>query len=306
MGEVLLEGRNLVKSYTTRAKGRRPETLLAVDDVSLRVHQAQTLAVVGESGSGKSTSARLLSLLIPATAGSVYLEGTDVTQATESHLRTFRRNVQLVFQDPYSSLNPRHDVERIVSAPLRYQGIRTKVSYRTRVKDLMDRVGLNPDHSTRYPHQFSGGQAQRIGIARALAVNPKVVICDEAVSALDVSVQAQVIDLLQDLKRDLGLSYLFIAHDLAVVREIADRVAVMHKGKVVEEGPCAQIFDAPGQAYTQELLAAVPRIPTEWDAARIRAEAASADQTDETDEAAAADEADAAATSRRRKDDQHR
>jgi peptide/nickel transport system ATP-binding protein len=209
----ILLGRNLVKEFTP--KGRRREPFRAVDDVSLSVGASETLAIVGESGSGKSTTARLLARLHAPTSGVIELDGEDVTTASGAGLASFRRSVQVVFQDPFSSLNPRHNVVEIVTAPLRYQGLSPKKDGARLVKELMERVGLNPDHSGRYPHQFSGGQAQRIGIARALAVSPRVVICDEAVSALDVSVQAQVIDLLQDLQRDLGLSYVFIAHDLA-------------------------------------------------------------------------------------------
>ncbi|APU15435.1 MULTISPECIES: ATP-binding cassette domain-containing protein [Actinoalloteichus] len=266
MNTPILAGRNLVREYATG--GRRGPAFRAVDDVTLEVGASETLAVVGESGSGKSSTARLLARLDEPTSGTIELDGEDVTSAPPARLRTFRRTVQVVFQDPYSSLNPRHDVEKIITAPLRYQGLSPRKGGTQICKELMERVGLNPDHSTRYPHQFSGGQAQRIGIARALAVNPKVVICDEAVSALDVSVQAQVIDLLRDLQRDLGLSYVFIAHDLAVVRRLADRVAVMSGGRVVEQGSRDQVFDAPREEYTRALLAAVPRINPEWERRR--------------------------------------
>jgi peptide/nickel transport system ATP-binding protein len=262
----ILLGRNLVKEFTP--KGRRREPFRAVDDVSLSVGASETLAIVGESGSGKSTTARLLARLHDPTSGVIELDGEDVTTASGAGLASFRRSVQVVFQDPFSSLNPRHNVVEIVTAPLRYQGLSPKKDGARLVKELMERVGLNPDHSGRYPHQFSGGQAQRIGIARALAVSPRVVICDEAVSALDVSVQAQVIDLLQDLQRDLGLSYVFIAHDLAVVRNIADRVAVMSAGQIVEAGTRQQIFQNPQHNYTRRLLAAAPRINPEWDQRR--------------------------------------
>ncbi|ASO20632.1 peptide/nickel transport system ATP-binding protein [Actinoalloteichus hoggarensis] len=266
MSTPILAGRNLVREYATR--NRRGPVFRAVDDVTLEVGASETLAVVGESGSGKSSTARLLARLDDPTSGVIELDGEDVTSAPPARLRTFRRTVQVVFQDPYSSLNPRHDVEKIITAPLRYQGLGVRGDGTRLCKELMERVGLNPDHSTRYPHQFSGGQAQRIGIARALAVGPKVVICDEAVSALDVSVQAQVIDLLRDLQRELGLSYVFIAHDLAVVRSLADRVAVMSGGRVVEQGSRDQVFDAPREEYTRALLAAVPRINPEWERRR--------------------------------------
>jgi peptide/nickel transport system ATP-binding protein len=262
----ILLGRNLVKEFTP--KGRKREPFRAVDDVSLSVGASETLAIVGESGSGKSTTARLLARLHGPTSGAIELDGEDVTMASGAGLASFRRSVQVVFQDPFSSLNPRHNVVEIVTAPLRYQGLSPRKDGPRLVKELMERVGLNPDHSGRYPHQFSGGQAQRIGIARALAVSPRVVICDEAVSALDVSVQAQVIDLLQDLQRDLGLSYVFIAHDLAVVRNIADRVAVMSAGHIVEAGTREQIFHDPQHVYTRRLLAAAPRINPDWDKRR--------------------------------------
>ncbi len=269
MTAPLLEARSLVKEFESRGlrrRGRAP--FRAVDDVGIAVSEGETLAIVGESGSGKSTTARLLARLLDPTSGSIHLEGEDVTRAQGAGLAHLRRTVQFVFQDPYSSLNPRHDVERIVSAPLRYQGLRSETSSSRRVAELLERVGLQPEHARRYPHQFSGGQAQRIGIARALAVEPKVVICDEAVSALDVSVQAQVIELLRDLQRDLGIAFVFIAHDLAVVRQLAHRVAVMSGGRIVEQGRTDAIFDAPQEQYTKELIAAVPRIRPEWDRQR--------------------------------------
>jgi peptide/nickel transport system ATP-binding protein len=210
----------------------------------------------------------MVARLIDVTSGSIEFQGEDVTHRSGSALRDFRSSVQVVFQDPYSSLNPRHTIEQIISAPLRYQGRKVAGGYRTVVKEAMARVGLNPDHSGRHPAQFSGGQAQRIGIARALAVQPKLVICDEAVSALDVSVQAQVLDLLRDLQRENDFSYIFIAHDLAVVRQIAHTVAVMSSGQVVEQGSGEAIFVDPRHEYTRTLLAAVPRINPEWDSAR--------------------------------------
>ena len=261
----LLRARDLVKEF--KQNGRK--VFRAVDGVSFELAQRETLGIVGESGSGKSTTARIVARLIDATSGSVEFQGEDVSNRSGSALRDFRGSVQVVFQDPYSSLNPRHTVEQIVSAPLRYQGRKVSGGYRKTVKEAMARVGLEPDHSERYPAQFSGGQAQRIGIARALAVDPKLVICDEAVSALDVSVQAQVLDLLRDLQREHDFSYIFIAHDLAVVRQIAHTVAVMSNGRVVEQGARDAIFDNPQHEYTKTLLSAVPQVNPEWDAARM-------------------------------------
>ncbi|KAB8169873.1 ATP-binding cassette domain-containing protein [Streptomyces sp. 3MP-14] len=271
----LLSARGLVREFTSRGGGplARRRVLRAVDGVDLDVRAGETLALVGESGSGKSTTARLAARLLDPTEGTVSYQGEDVTRLTGAALHHFRSQVQVVFQDPFSSLNPRHTVERIVTAPLRYQRRPVPGGARAFTRALMERVGLNPDHSGRHPAQFSGGQAQRIGIARALAVGPRIVVCDEAVSALDVSVQARVINLLRRLQREEGLGYLFIAHDLAVVRQIADRVAVLHHGRVVESGDRDSLFAAPRHAYTRTLLAAVPRIRPEWEAAR-RARAA--------------------------------
>lgn len=269
VNEPLLEARNLVREFQVSKGGAfaGTETFRAVDDISLTLHAGRTTALVGESGSGKSTTARMIAKLLDVTSGSMHFEGRDVTRASDTTLRRFRANVQVVFQDPFSSLNPKHTVERIITAPLDYQGIKG-VDRRLLVKSLLERVGLNPDHSARYPSQFSGGQAQRIGIARALAVEPKLVICDEAVSALDVSVQAQVINLLRDLQQESGYSYLFIAHDLAVVRQIADDVAVMNKGRIVEQGTTEQVFESPVEEYTRALLKAVPVINPEWEIRR--------------------------------------
>jgi peptide/nickel transport system ATP-binding protein len=272
---TLLEVRGVTKEFVTRGEGARARktTFTAVDDVSFEVELGETLAIVGESGSGKSTTARIAARLLEPTNGSVVFDGQDVTRAKGKELATFRNNVQVVFQDPFSSLNPRYTVERIITAPLTYQGIAPAGGRGAFTRELMERVGLNPDHSRRYPAQFSGGQAQRIGIARALAVNPKLVICDEAVSALDVSIQAQVLELLMRLQRESGFSYIFIAHDLAVVRQISQRVAVMNKGRIVEVGSRDQVFGDPRDEYTKTLLAAVPRINPEWDARRRQKEA---------------------------------
>ena len=264
-GRPIIAMEGIVKEYRRRSRSDKAGTVFrALDDVSLAVHASETVAVVGESGSGKSTTARVLARLIDPDAGSVTLDGVDITRSETKHLRDLRRTVQFVFQDPYSSLNPRHEAQDIIVAPLRYQGIRPKQPMKKLAQELMERVGLNPDHADRLPHQFSGGQAQRLGIARALSINPKVVICDEAVSALDVSVQAQIIRLLMDLKEELELSYVFIAHDLAVVQEIADRVVVMQQGRIVEQGTREQIYEAPQEEYTRELLAAAPKLKYTW------------------------------------------
>ncbi|MEU1785463.1 ATP-binding cassette domain-containing protein [Streptomyces sparsogenes] len=266
----LLRARHLTKRFTTRAGGPlgRKSVFTAVDSVDFEVFPHETLALVGESGSGKSTTARLVAKLMRPTDGTLEFAGRDVTHARGPDLARFRNEVQVVFQDPFSSLNPRHTVARILTAPLVYQGLPVPGGRRAFAGELMERVGLDPDHMHRYPAQFSGGQAQRIGIARALAVGPKLVICDEAVSALDVSVQAQVMDLLVRLQRESGFSYLFIAHDLAVVRRISHRVAVMKQGVIVESGPSAEIFERPRDPYTRALLAAIPRIDPEWDRRR--------------------------------------
>jgi peptide/nickel transport system ATP-binding protein len=273
MSDSILSARGVSKVFVTRGDGAifaGRTRFTAVDDVSFEVPRGRTLGIVGESGSGKSTTARIAAKLIEPTAGILEFDGADMTRATGRALADFRQNVQVVFQDPFSSLNPRHTVEKIVAAPLDYQRITPKQGKRALVRELLERVGLNPDHAQRYPGQFSGGQAQRIGIARALAVNPKLVICDEAVSALDVSVQAKVINLLNDLQAELGLSYIFIAHDLAVVRQIADTVAVMHRGRIVEQGRRDDIFERPQHEYTKTLLAAVPQINPEWELERVR------------------------------------
>ncbi len=266
----LLRVRDVTKQFVSRGDGvmGRKAVFTAVDDVSFEVELGETLAIVGESGSGKSTTARIAARLLEPTQGTVEFDGEDVTRAGGKELARFRNNVQVVFQDPFSSLNPRYTVERIITAPLAYQGIAPAGGRRAFAQELMERVGLNPDHCQRYPAQFSGGQAQRIGIARALAVNPKLVICDEAVSALDVSIQAQVLELLMRLQRESGFSYIFIAHDLAVVRQISQRVAVMNKGRIVELGSRDQVFGEPRDDYTKTLLAAVPRINPEWDRKR--------------------------------------
>jgi peptide/nickel transport system ATP-binding protein len=231
--------------------------LRAVDDVTFHVGPRETLGLVGESGCGKTTVGRLILRLLPATAGRIVFDGRDVTDVPERRLRDFRRAVQVVFQDPYSSLNPRLTVRDIVGEPLRNFGA-TRWAAAARVAELLDTVGLSADHMTRYPHAFSGGQRQRIGIARALALGPRLLVCDEAVSSLDVSIQAQVLNLLADLQRQLGLALLFISHNLAVVRHVSHRVAVMYLGRLVEVAPEAILFEHPRHPYTRALLAAVP------------------------------------------------
>jgi oligopeptide/dipeptide ABC transporter ATP-binding protein len=229
----------------------------AVDDVSLRLMEGQTMGVVGESGCGKSTLARCFVRLLEPTDGAIRYRGKDITHLNRKALDPMRREVQLVFQDPVSSLNPRKRVGQIVGTPLRRQGMDGR-KVETRVRDLLDRVGLNPEHINRFPHEFSGGQRQRIGIARALAVDPQLIVLDEPVSALDVSIQAQVVNLLDDLQDDLGLSYVFIAHDLSVVRHVSDQIAVMYLGKLMELAPAKELYTKPIHPYTEALLEAIP------------------------------------------------
>ncbi len=260
--EVVLQVRNLVKHFPL-TKGvifkKQIGAVQAVDGVSFDLHRGETLGIVGESGCGKSTLAKLLMVLERPTSGEVDFEGEDIYAMKGKRLRAMRRNMQIVFQDPYSSLNPRMTVGDIIGEPFEiHPEVAPKGSRDAKVKELLDVVGLNPEHINRYPHQFSGGQRQRIGIARGLALNPKIIICDEPVSALDVSVQAQVINLLDSLQEQFNLSYVFIAHDLSVVRHISDRVGVMYLGKLVEFGDEAQIYTRPVHPYTQALLSAVP------------------------------------------------
>ncbi len=257
----LLEVVGLAKHYPIRAGllSRATGAVRAVDGVGFHVHPGETLALVGESGCGKSTTARLALRLIDPTAGTVRFEGADITALHGAPLRALRRRMQIVFQDPYASLNPRMTVGAILEEPLVVHGIGDRPARQARVAELLGLVGLAPYHAARYPHEFSGGQRQRIGIARALAVEPALVVLDEPVSALDVSIQAQVVNLLGDLQARLGLSYLFIAHDLAVVKHVADRVAVMYLGRIVETGPKAQVFADPRHPYTRLLLSAIPR-----------------------------------------------
>ncbi|MCD0460520.1 oligopeptide/dipeptide ABC transporter ATP-binding protein [Roseiconus lacunae] len=230
----------------------------AVDGVSFEIGEGETLALVGESGCGKSTTARAITGLAPITAGSVRVDGTDITGKSAAEMLRYRREVQMVFQDPFASLNPRMTVGSIIGEPLAVHGLASGKDRKLEVLRLMDLVGLNPRFLNRYPHEFSGGQRQRIGIARALAVNPKLILCDEPVSALDVSIQAQIINLLMDLQQQLGLSYLFIAHDLSVVRHISTRVGVMYLGRIVELGTAESVYNHPTHPYTEALLSAVP------------------------------------------------
>ena len=231
----------------------------AVDDVSFSIERGETLGLVGESGCGKSTVGRTISRLCEPTAGRIVFDGVDITNASETRMRETRRQMQMVFQDPFASLNPRHSVGRIVGEPLRVHGLaESRRQAASGVRGLLERVGLPADAATRYPHEFSGGQRQRIGLARALAVNPAFIVCDEPVSALDVSIQAQIVNLLEGLQQELGLTYLFIAHDLAVVRHISDRIAVMYLGGIVEISPAEELYDNPLHPYTISLLSAVP------------------------------------------------
>jgi oligopeptide transport system ATP-binding protein len=260
-GEVILQAENLVKHYPIKAGVLRRTVghVKAVDGVSFELYKGETLGIVGESGCGKSTLGRLLLRLDEPTAGKLIFDGVDVYSQKGSAMRRLRRDIQIVFQDPYTSLNPRKTVGDIVGEPFEiHTDVLPKPDRRQRVQQLLELVGLNPEHINRYPHQFSGGQRQRIGIARGLALNPKVIICDEPVSALDVSVQAQVVNLLAELQEGLGLAYIFIAHDLSVVRHISDRVGVMYLGKMVEIGDEDQIYSRPTHPYTQALLSAVP------------------------------------------------
>lgn len=269
----LLEVQDLVKHFPV-TRGivfrRRVGTVQAVDGLSFSIRQGETLGLVGESGCGKSTTARSILRLIEPTSGSVFFDGEDVTTVTKDRMRALRREMQIIFQDPFASLNPRMTVRTIVSEPLMIHKRFEQEGGTSYVEDLLERVGLNPEHASRYPHEFSGGQRQRIGVARALALKPRLIICDEPVSALDVSVQAQIINLLEDLQNEFHLTYLFVAHDLSVIRHISDRVAVMYLGKIVEVADRNQVYENPTHPYTQALLSAVPTPDPEKERQRER------------------------------------
>jgi ABC-type oligopeptide transport system ATPase subunit len=260
-GEGLLSVRNMKKYFPIRSGiliERTADYVKAVDDVSFDVYPGSTLGLVGESGSGKSTTGYCVLQLLKPTDGSVKFDGQELTTMSKRDLRAIRREIQIVFQDPYASLNPRMTVGDIVGEPLVVHNVGNRRSRRRSAEQLLEVVGFNPDFINRYPHEFSGGQRQRIGIARALALNPRLIVCDEPVSALDVSIQAQILNLLKDLQKEFGLAYLFIAHDLAVVRAMSDQIAVMNKGKIVEYGLAEDVYTQPKDPYSQALLAAVP------------------------------------------------
>ncbi|MBU5440506.1 ABC transporter ATP-binding protein [Paenibacillus sp. MSJ-34] len=267
MSHSLIEVDNL-KKYFNLGKGN---ILKAVNDISFSIQEGETLGVVGESGCGKSTAGRTVLRLYEPTAGQVRFNGTNIYSLNGAKMKALRREMQMIFQDPYASLNPRMTVTDIIGEALDvHHLVGSKAERKKRVEDLLDMVGLNPDHATRYPHEFSGGQRQRIGIARALAVEPKFIICDEPISALDVSIQAQVVNLLQELQDRLGLTYLFIAHDLSMVKHISDRVAVMYLGKMVELADSAELYDNPLHPYTKALLSAIPIPDPEVEASKER------------------------------------
>lgn len=259
--DILVSIRNL-KTYFEVTKGsmfkREKQTIKAVDDFSIDIKRGETLGIVGESGCGKSTTGRSILRLEETTSGSIKFKGVEVTELKGNSLREMRKHIQMIFQDPYSSLNPRLTVEEIIGDPMNAFGIASGKEKKARIQELLDRVGLSPTFINRYPHEFSGGQRQRLGIARALALNPEFIVCDEPISALDVSIQAQIINLMEELQEEFGLTYMFIAHDLSVVRHISDRIAVMYLGKIVELADAEDLYQNPKHPYTKALLSAVP------------------------------------------------
>lgn len=265
MSELLLEVNGLKKYFpiTGGIFGRKQGEVKAVDDVSFYVRKGETLGIVGESGCGKSTTGRLLMRLIEASDGRIIFEDKEITGMSKSELRKTRRDIQMVFQDPYASLNPRHSIQQILEEPLIVHGIGTKEERKKRVQEMLEVVGLSSYHARRYPHQFSGGQRQRIGIAKALMTKPKLIIADEPVSALDVSIQAQVLNLMKDIQNEFQLTYIFIAHDLGVVRHISDRVGVMYLGRLIELADSEELYENPLHPYTKALLSAVPILDPE-------------------------------------------
>jgi oligopeptide/dipeptide ABC transporter ATP-binding protein len=259
----LVELENVVKRFPVKQGvfARGTVSVHAVEDVSLTVRKGETLGIVGESGCGKSTTARLITRLLAPTSGTIRFDGKDITRLSAREMRPLRRQMQMMFQDPYASLNPRKTVEQIIGEPFVIHGEGDKSEIRSKVRELLQVVGLSPEHASRYPHEFSGGQRQRIGVARAVALNPRLIVCDEPVSALDVSVQAQILNLLRWLQSELDLTYVFISHDLSVMRQICTRIAVMYLGRIIELADTDEIFDSPKHPYTAVLMSAVPRVP---------------------------------------------